>query len=576
MIEQHLQFGAWRPAIRQIPYWGPKHRKHQDRWLLLTARDVEFDLEVFGMDKDGNVTLWDTILAKPYAELWSVLSCLRLHRNKWWMIGWRMRHVIAMAKMLEALGEGLIRLPVSEGEDGSLKRGGKISISPNCVEVDFLAGRNKIKLLDFDNLGVLPGDFGLMLNELRPEDTLRALRDYIAMCDMTGMSASRSTAAQVGWAHFAANCNAKGVASNLDDDARAMERRSYFGGRCETYFLGDVKGTVHSLDVKSCYASICQNWWVPTYLVREYPGGIPVDEVACRGDNHWIADVIIRTPSPDYPVDFGGQTLYPIGQFRTTLAWPELWHALHFGRVVAIVRAAEYKTAKLFAYYAEWFFKAKETLPEMGFGHMLGALKATFNASLGYSARRKYEWIPWPNDLPHKWAIGITPAPDKSSLAVPCQILNGVGEWLRIGGEPRDAMPFLHATICSYARCKLLEIFDAAGRGEVLYCDTDGVLVTDEGLRKLQGSHLMSGNEPGQLVVRFPAGQCRIQGQKNYRLGENVVHSGVVMTRQNRVLNKEVLTCATGRMNADGKVEPFTFRCEDEGGEMARWVNEIL
>jgi hypothetical protein len=147
--------------------------------------------------------------------------------------------------------------------------------------------------------------------------------------------------------------------------------------------------------------------------------------------------------------------------------------------------------------------------------------------------------------------------------------------WLRIAGEPREAMPFLHATICSYARVKLLEIFQIAGRENILYCDTDGILVTRNGAMRLiedDGEHTkyLCG-----LVERFPCGSALIRGQKNYQVGDNVIHAGVVDVRLDKTRGKKVLTCATGRTDSDGRVHPFTMTCEDNGGESERWTNEM-
>jgi hypothetical protein len=77
------------------------------------------------------------------------------------------------------------------------------------------------------------------------------------------------------------------------------------------------------------------------------------------------------------------------------------------------------------------------------------------------------------------------------------------------------------------------------------------------------------------LVERFAPGSCRIQGQKVYRVGDEWVQSGVVRTRYSKFVEQDVYTVPTGRVGTDGRIYPFEFSCEDEGGEAERWVNRI-
>jgi hypothetical protein len=362
---------------------------------------------------------------------------------------------------------------------------------------------------------------------------------------------------------------------NLDDQARAMERRAHFGGRNEAYRLGDIDDAVLSLDVKSSYASICHACEVPIFMEEDFPLGLPVEHIDADDRTQWIADVIVSTPEPDYPVKHHGIILYPTGVFYTSLAWPELHHALQRGRVEKVTRASRYRSGLALASYAEWYMQAREKLSKAGLGSFASCLKSIFNGSLGYTARAKYELLPWQMDIDRDWWIGYTSAPDHSAPVVHAQVLDGVKEWLKVGGEPREAMPFLHATICSWARIRLLQIMEAAGREWIHYCDTDGILVDYRGYARLLDTPGMIGDKPGQLGERFKSGPCRIQGQKNYRIGDQVICSGMVRTRDSVWQQKRVLETPTGRVDPSGIVTPFIFRCEDIGGESPRWHNEL-
>jgi hypothetical protein len=151
---------------------------------------------------------------------------------------------------------------------------------------------------------------------------------------------------------------------------------------------------------------------------------------------------------------------------------------------------------------------------------------------------------------------------------VAAQILASEKRWLRVSGEPYEAMPYLHATICSYARMRLLEIFEAAGRENILYCDTDGVLVTSAGADRLRVHRVQDVYYAHGLVERAPPGHSRIEGQKSWQLGSLRVHAGVARTRLSLTAKKRVLTTETGRASVDGRVSPFEFRYVDGKNEM--------
>lgn len=561
--------------MHQRPLRKVKQSLSRERWIVATLADKEFCLESVKLDENGILQVDACKYMLPYTEFWQSLADLNLEDRKYWLIGWRTRMMLSASAFLEELENERVALPSSQREDGTRKRKGKLTVSPNCIEVDVVCGKNRIKLLDFDNYGILPGDFGLRFDSMTFMDVRQVMQGFLVGMGQVGLPVTRTTAAQLGWSHFRSTCAPDVMSVNLDDEARALERKAYFGGRCEAYQLGDIEGITYSLDVKSCYANIAATCPVPVHLDKEFRAGLPVEQIDSTDGVQWIADVIVETDQADYPMQWEGGPIYPTGTFRTALCWPELKHALDHNRVRRVIRAARYYAEPAMQAYAKWFQEAKAMLPTTGCEQFQGALKAVFNASLGYMARRKYEWQPWSTDLGRKWCIGVTEAPDHSAPVVSCQILDGNPEWLRVGGEPREAMPVVHATITSWARLKLLEIFGWAGRDNILYCDTDGILVTHRGLCNLMDSPGLIGEQPGQLTERFPAGTARIQGQKSYRVGGNFVQSGVVRTRYSGMVEKSVLVTTTGLTTADGKVYPYKFACDDEGGESEKLVNRL-
>ena len=155
-----------------------------------------------------------------------------------------------------------------------------------------------------------------------------ALRDYLLAAHAAGIRVNRTTAAQLGWAHARSGYLAGELFVNADPESRRLERFAYHGGRCEAFRLGEIPGTTYSLDVRACYATICLDERLPCQQLEEYRAGCAAEQIDTAGPDHWIADVIVQTDEADYPLRWHGSPIFPVGQFRTALPWPELRHAL--------------------------------------------------------------------------------------------------------------------------------------------------------------------------------------------------------------------------------------------------------
>lgn len=572
---RRFAYGDSQAPHRLVSLRRPKGEPTQQRWIVAAFRDKSFDLRLEVFFKGERVDIDEAYDNVPYSELWSTLASPALCGAKSWLIGFRARYAMQAADFVGALERGEVALPKIKSGNNKGKHGCKLTMNRRVMEVDVVCGKNKIKILDWGNFGVLHDGYVANVEDMTGYLAAVVLRDYLEAMEAIGVRVSKTTSAQLGWNHFRTQCQPVELAVNLDTAARTLERRAYHGGRCEAFRVGDIPGTTFSLDVKSCYATICRDERLPVRLIEEYRHGLDVTAINGADDDHWIADVVLLTDEPDYPLAWNGSPIYPVGDFATSLPWPELRHALLRGRVTRVLRAARYAAAPVMREYAEWYLYWREVYRAAGNGLCLTPLKAMFNASLGYSAREKYEWVEWDTELGFPYWIGTTHSPEDHSSLVTAQKLDGERRWLRVAGEPRESMPFLHATICSYARVQLLDIFKGAGRENILYCDTDGVLVTRTGKRRLLEDSTMPGFLSRSLAERFPPGSARIQGQKSYRIGDCVIQAGVVKTRQSKLQQKTVLDVPTGRVGPDGIVEPWRFRCEDVGGVEPRWVNEL-
>jgi hypothetical protein len=564
-----------REPMNQRAIRMPKSHDDQKRWILLTARDDDFFLEWVYLVGEGVHESQHRAGPLPYSKLWDALKEMRAGKAKYWLIGFGTQLAMNKADLFGALERREITLLKPKAGSKTKTFTGSFVATDRTTEIDLQVGQTRIKFLDWSNFGVHDGGMVESYANKTPEWSNQVWQDYLTALGTAGIVWHRPTAAQMGWHKMRRGGLSRALWHNPDTSARELERSSYFNGRCEPYFLGDVPEVAYGLDVKSCYAAICQKETVPIRMRYEYPDGVDVLDVAFESEDHWIAEVEVITDSPDYPMrNDDGRVYYPLGQFMTTLAWPELRHAIRHHRVVRITRAAKYESAIALQPFAEWCIKARQRVAEALDPKWDNVVKSIFNASLGYTARKHYANISIPNPTNCDWIKGTIPSP-KDGRPVTCLVLDGHATWLCNEGEPREAIPYLHSTICSYARVHLLGLIETAGRQNVLYVDTDGLIVTQAGMMGLAALIDYGEAGPGDLVPRGEPGECRIQGQKSYRLSGKVTCAGLQVPNHHTWQKRGKLTTDTGHVHPGGRVYPLAATIKPNETEPGKWMNEL-
>ena len=339
-MSRELKFDeSWTP-LSQFPVRELNEQSPQCCWIALDFSAKEFCLTILIWDaQKRDVTECERKTGK-WKDFWRVLSTLDLGRLKHWLIGWGVSYALDRADFIGALDRGEVVLPCKKHSDDKNKHTGSLIMSGNIFEVDSVCGRNKIKLIDFANFGVdRPAVQSSAADNIHCLAAV-ALSSYLAACSTCGITVNRTTAAQVGWVKARQTLSVARPCCNLDFASRELERAAYHGGRCEAFRLGVIPGTTYSLDVQACYATICRDERLPFVCVAEYLAGCDPERIDPDGDDHWIADVVIRTDKADYPLRWMGTPIFPVGQFRTALPWPELRRAVKSRSVVRVLRGA--------------------------------------------------------------------------------------------------------------------------------------------------------------------------------------------------------------------------------------------
>ena len=273
----------------------------------------------------------------------------------------------------------------------------------------------------------------------------------------------------------------------IDDNITALElaRSAYHGGRTEVFKLGDHKGPLYLLDVRSEYPTVMQRESYPTILKGVYGGFSTTDLAGLLERFAVVCDVDIETDEACYPYKDSSPLLFPTGRFRTVLTSPELSHALTSDHIRAIHQAALYDSAPIFRSYVTEIAGLRQEAIDGGDTFAAWTLKFLLNALYGKFGQRgrKSKTVATTDDLSVKTWDEID---GETGQHFRMRQLGGIIEQHWVEGESQYSHPAIAAHVTGYARLYLWDLIHRADLSNVLYCDTDSVLVTQAGYDRLQ------------------------------------------------------------------------------------------
>lgn len=303
----------------------------------------------------------------------------------------------------------------------------------------------------------------------------------------------------------------------IDDNITALElaRSSYHGGRTEAFRIGEIQGPLYMLDVRSEYPTVMRTEEYPTILRGVYGGFSLADLGGLLQRYAVVCDVEIQTSEPVYAYKESSPLLFPIGSFRTVLTSGELLYALDHGHITAIYQAAVYDKAPLFTEFVDRLSGLRLEAIAKGDDFEAWTLKILMNSLYGKFGQRGR----------HSRTVATT---DDLSVRSWDEIDGETGEHYRMRqlaglieqhwteGESAMSHPAIAAHVTGYGRLYLWDLIMRAGRGSVVYCDTDSVLVTQEGYDRLEPLTRVDGL--GSLHLETTVEVATIHTLKDYEL----------------------------------------------------------
>jgi len=419
-------------------------------------------------------------------------------------------------------------------------------MSERCTFFTFKSDSVKIHLLDNANywqlsLGALGQEFGVAKGTVDFETAtdaelsayckkdvailVKVWQFWLDFLDKHNLGDFAITAAGQAWNAYRHRFMPVKIGIHNRKDAIDLERASYRGGRVEVFRTGSFNGeNYYKLDVNGLYAHAMAANLYPQKLLKIVLARSPSELKTLMKRWLAIADVIVDTDKPYYPYATETEKLYPTGIFRTQLTTPELRLALEEGHVRAIGQIALYEPADLFSDYIGTLTPLRQKYKESGdLGRSL-MCKLLRNSLYGKFAQRGYK----------QEILGDAPLDE---ISVVKWLEMGTGryceDWTFGGktirqyreGESFDSFPAISAHVTAYGREHMLMLLDLAGWENVLYMDTDSLIVTEKGFQRLKPS--IDSLKLGYLKVEGITEDLEILAKKAYRFGDKEVLKGI-------------------------------------------------
>lgn len=377
-----------------------------------------------------------------------------------------------------------------------------------------------------------------------------------------------------------------------NESSLELARSTYTAGRVECFHIGRVDEEVTCFDVNSMYPYVMAGEHFPSVHVS-HRKRVDLDELRVwASENEVVARVVIETDEPVYPYRTDERLLFPIGRYEVALSGPELRHALERGRVVRCFEASIYESAPLFRTFVDYLYRCRQRAGAQGDEVERYLLKIMMNSLYGKFGQQGRRWetigeVP-DNDV-HTW---IEADYETGARQLMRRVCGNVQEFFN-GNESYHSLPSIASYVTSYARLLLWKYILLAGRENVLYCDTDSLVVTRNGANALRT--VSDAERLGALKEEWTSTYFVTHGPKDYetdsfrkckgvRFGAEWLQSNVVSQEQwssmkadirvgllrkprtTKVLKELRRVYMKGKVGPTGRVSPFVLTWNEQVG----------
>jgi len=303
-----------------------------------------------------------------------------------------------------------------------------------------------------------------------------------------------------------------------------LERESYYGGRSECFYLGNVNQPLWYFDVNSLYPSMMSEHPYPMEKMnRVYR--LDDESILALLESHCMtARVKVNTPEPVFPVRMNQRLTFPTGKFWVTLSTPELRYAASNNYIIGFDWGSLYKSGYLFRDFVDYFYRVRGEYKASGnqvFDYLCKIFLNSFYGKFGQNG------TVWKDTGEETESVGQEWIVQETSHSIPTKFRARLGRVQRFDreGETYNSFPAISAHVTAYGRMHLWSLIKQAGVRNVYYTDTDSLIVNLEGRNNLRD--WIHPSNLGSLKQEGTARDASFYGPKDYRFGRVERHKGI-------------------------------------------------
>lgn len=289
------------------------------------------------------------------------------------------------------------------------------------------------------------------------------------------------TGAGQSWAHWRHSHYTHPVLVHPDSEAIEAERRAMWTGRAENYSWGkDVNAPVYEWDWANSYPRIGRDYDVPVRLVGTARTANAADLPELAKRYTILADVTVSTEQPVVPTRHDKGILWPVGTFDTTIWWPEIEAVLNDGGTVQPHCVWLYKSEPALEQWGTWIIDQIHGKGDSPYPWVPLVLKHWSRTLIGRFATQYQNWEEFGTDTESKVQVGKWYDADTGITTDTMQVGHDIHVMAGLS-ESDDSCPQITSYIMSVARRRLWDAIQSVGLENVLYVDTDSLIVNLEG-----------------------------------------------------------------------------------------------
>lgn len=349
--------------------------------------------------------------------------------------------------------------------------------------------------------------------------------EYLKYIDLNGLGSFKVTLASQSLTAFRTRFMTTAPHIHNHLSAINLERKAYHGGRVECFRIGEQsKQNWYYLDVNSMYPYAMCGDDLPIMFLG-YSENPRMKEFKLRMSRYYvIADVLLDTDENLYPIIQDNKLIFPIGRFRAALNHPELEYALDHGHIKRVYASSQYAKGSLFDSYVNFFYEEKRLHTLSGNKTQKTIAKRYLNSLYGKFGQSEPHRESY-DKTDFKGVMRETSFDKESDLHM--QFIYWYGEIFKEykQGETSFSCPYLASAVTAKARMLLWLYIKQAGKENVVYCDTDSLIVNSRGYRNLLPN--ISQDRLGSLKIEAQSKHFELYGAKDYIFDDNVRHKGI-------------------------------------------------